>query len=305
MREMKESGVQWIGKIPEHWETVALQRVVSLINEKSMKQGIPYIGLENIESYTGKLLPLGGTEPEGICNQFKKGDVLFSKLRPYLTKCVSPSFDGKCTSELLVLRNFKGIVDYLKYVLLSPKLIMEINSSTYGTKMPRASWNYIKQCSIPLPPLPEQQRIATFLDQKCKEIDDLIALQEEMITELQAYKQSVISETVTKGLNPKVELKDSGVQWIGKIPEHWEVCRLKNYFKIGSGTTPQSDNPLYWGTEYNWITPADFKTEDIYIEYGKRSLSELGYKSFNLTLYPAQSIIFSKRAPIGQVVINN
>ena len=94
------------------------------------------------------------------------------------------------------------------------------------------SYSTFKRESLVLPPLSEQQRIATFLDKKCKEIDALIALQEEMITELQAYKQSVISEAVTKGLAPKVAMKDSGVEWIGEIPEHWEVSRIKNHVHL-------------------------------------------------------------------------
>lgn len=90
---------------------------------------------------------------------------------------------------------------------------------------------------IAAPPLHEQQLIATYLDQKCSEIDELITLQEEMITKLQSYKQSVITEAVTKGLDKNVPLKDSGIEWIGKIPEHWDVKRLK-----------------YFGNNYNGLT---------------------------------------------------
>ena len=194
---MKDSGVKWIGMIPAHWNTVSLKRTVSLINEKSNEQGVPYIGLENIESYSGKILPLSEIEPDSICNKFKKGDVLFSKLRPYLTKCVSPSFDGKCTSELLVLRDFKGIDKYLKYILLSPKLVMDINASTYGAKMPRASWNYIGQCPIPIPPIEEQQEIVTYIEAKAAKIDQLCQAERSQIEKLKEYKQRLISDVVT------------------------------------------------------------------------------------------------------------
>lgn len=194
---MKDSGVKWIGMIPEHWDAVSLKRVVKLINEKSNEQNIPYIALENIESFTGKILPLNEIEPDSICNKFKKDDVLFCKLRPYLTKCVSPSFDGKCTSELLVLRDFKGIANYLKYLLLSPKLVMDINASTYGAKMPRASWNYIGQCLIPVPPLSEQQEIVTYLDSKVANINQLCQAERSQIEKLKEYKQRLISDVVT------------------------------------------------------------------------------------------------------------
>ena len=233
--EYKDSGVKWIGEIPGHWNAVSLKRVVKLINEKSNEQNIPYIALENIESFTGKILPLNEIEPDSICNKFKKDDVLFCKLRPYLTKCVSPSFDGKCTSELLVLRNFNGVANYLKYILLSPKLVMDINASTYGAKMPRANWNYIGLCHVPLPPLPEQEAIVTYLDTKVAKIDEYISIAEKKIAALEELKQTIIAEAVTRGIHKDVPMKDSGVKWIGMIPEHWKVMRLKKVAKIYSG----------------------------------------------------------------------
>lgn len=229
--EYKDSGVKWIGEIPGHWNAVSLKRVVKLINEKSNEQNIPYIALENIESFTGKILPLNEIEPDSICNKFKKDDVLFCKLRPYLTKCVSPSFDGKCTSELLVLRNFNGVANYLKYTLLSPRLVMDINASTYGAKMPRANWNYIGLCRVPLPPLPEQEAIVTYLDSKVAKIDEYISIAEKKIAALEELKQTIIAEAVTRGIHKDVPMKDSGVKWIGMIPEHWDLSRAKNIFE--------------------------------------------------------------------------
>ena len=229
--EYKDSGVKWIGEIPGHWNAVSLKRVVKLINEKSNEQNIPYIALENIESFTGKILSLNEIEPDSICNKFKKDDVLFCKLRPYLTKCVSPSFDGKCTSELLVLRNFNGVANYLKYTLLSPRLVMDINASTYGAKMPRANWNYIGLCRVPLPPLPEQEAIVTYLDSKVAKIDEYIAIAEKKIAALEELKQTIIAEAVTRGIHKDVPMKDSGVKWIGMIPEHWNMLRAKNIFE--------------------------------------------------------------------------
>ena len=229
--EYKDSGVKWIGEIPGHWNAVSLKRVVKLINEKSNEQNIPYIALENIESFTGKILPLNEIEPDSICNKFKKDDVLFCKLRPYLTKCVSPSFDGKCTSELLVLRNFNGVANYLKYTLLSPRLVMDINASTYGAKMPRANWNYIGLCRVPLPPLPEQEAIVTYLDTKVAKIDEYISIAEKKIAALEELKQSIIAEAVTRGIHKEVPMKDSGVKWIGMIPEHWKVNKIRSHFK--------------------------------------------------------------------------
>ena len=157
---------------------------------------------------------------------------------------------------------------------------------------------------MPLPSVKEQQSIASFLDTKCGEIDALISLQEEMISELQAYKQSVITEAVTKGLNPNAKMKDSGVEWIGEIPEGWAVCSTKHLFNLYSGATPKTDNDSFWDGNIPWITPADFKTEDVYISKGRRNITQNGVDSCGTTIVPANSVIFSKRAPIGLVVLN-
>ena len=101
------------------------------------------------------------------------------------------------------------------------------------------------------------------------------------------------------------EMKDSGVEWIGEIPVEWKCSKIKHHFKIGSGTTPKSDIPSYWDGDIVWITPADFKTDDVYVSEGHRNLTQEGFESSNLEIIPAGNIIFSKRAPIGQVVINS
>ncbi len=230
--EYKDSGVKWIGEIPSHWKTVRLKRTVNLVNEKSTGNDIPYIALENIESYTGRLLPLSNIEPDSTCNSFKTDDVLFCKLRPYLTKCVLAPYDGKCTSELLVLRNFSGDNDFLHYILLSPNLVADINASTYGSKMPRANWNYIGSCAIPFPSLSEQCAIVSYLDKKVSKIDTYISTAEKKIAALDELKQVTIADAVTHGINPNVPMKDSGIPWIGMAPEHWARVRYKDILNI-------------------------------------------------------------------------
>lgn len=101
------------------------------------------------------------------------------------------------------------------------------------------------------------------------------------------------------------EMKDSGVEWIGEIPSDWQISKIKHHFNIGSGTTPKSENPEFWDGDIVWVTPADFKTEDVYVSSGHRNLSIEGFNSSSLELIPRGNIIFSKRAPIGQVVIND
>lgn len=224
----KDSGVEWIGEIPEHWEMSRLKRVTELVIQKASNDDLdkPYIGLENIESWTGQYNTVEEFE-DTSANLFSPGMVLFGKLRPYLAKSIKVNFWGRCSSELLTLDLKKIASCFLHYLLLTKGFISEVNSSTYGVKMPRAGWEFIGNMFMVIPPESEQQAIANFLDQKTSELDGLIADKEKLVTLLQEYRQAIISEAVTKGLNPDAKMKDSGVEWIGEIPEHWEVNRLK------------------------------------------------------------------------------
>lgn len=197
--EMKDSGIEWIGEIPRHWEVVKLGHAVWLRDEKGLYESGKdiYIGLENIEAYNGKYIVSPSTYNSTLCNLFKKGDILFNKLRPYLAKCLIPSFDGLCTGELLVISQFSGYKKYLFYNMISPAFIDVLDSSTYGTKMPRVSWEFMRGLTIPFPPLKEQQQIANFLDDKHRTIDLLTEQKRTLIEELESYKKSLIYEYVT------------------------------------------------------------------------------------------------------------
>ena len=226
----KDSGIAWIGEIPEHWKVKRLKNICSQTNIKENSKGnpLPYIGLENIESGSGKYIDTT-SEVDGIANRFCKNNVLFGKLRPYLSKVYIAESDGICSTEFIVYDTKENDCHFIHKLLLSQSFIDVVNSSTYGAKMPRANSEFINNIYTQIPPIQEQQHISTYLDQKCGEIDELITLQEEMITKLQSYKQSVITEAVTKGLNKNVPLKDSGIEWIGEIPEHW-ICTVFKKF---------------------------------------------------------------------------
>lgn len=256
----KDSGVKWIGEIPEGWETKKLKFCCHLIQEKTINSALPYIALENIESYSGKLLSTDTSVPEGLCNLFRANDVLFSKLRPYLAKCIVAQADGKCSSELLVLRDFEGDKRFLQYLMLSPKYIEYIDSSTYGAKMPRANWLFIGNSFIPLPTATEQRAIVSYLDKKTSQIDRFISEAKNEIEKLNELKQAQTAHLVTHGLNPDAPMKDSGIAWIGQIPAHWEVKRLSQvateYFVSNIGVHHQNLLSLSYGS----IIRKDIKT---------------------------------------------
>ena len=138
---------------------------------------------------------------------------------------------------------------------------MQFNLQVAGGVVQNLNVDKISSTTILLPPLAEQHLIATFLDKKCSEIDSLIELQEQMIEELKAYKQSVITEAVTKGLNPNVQMKDSGIEWIGEVPEHWEVCKLKRKYRLLNGRA-YSDKELLSEGKYRILRVGNLFTSN-------------------------------------------
>ena len=197
---MKDSGIEWIGEITVEWEVSALKYNANLVAEKSgeMNSNRVYIGLENVLPYVGKIALGDEVETIGDTLSFCTGDVLFGKLRPYLAKCFFAEFDGVCSGEFFVIRdNGRMIGKYIKYLMLSEPFLNLVIGSTYGVKMPRASWEFVGNIKLPRPPLAEQKAIAAYLDKKCGEIDALSERNKNIIESLQEYKQSLIYEAVT------------------------------------------------------------------------------------------------------------
>lgn len=197
--QMKDSGVEWLGQIPEPWKMKKLKYLAAVRDIKQQYiTGYDYIGLENIESWTGKqVLSKEEQHIDGLANLCFSGDVLFGKLRPYLAKCTIANKQSLCSTEILVLNSIKMSNKLLQYHMLSENFINDVNGSTYGTKMPRANWEYLSNLKLPLPPSNEQQQIAEYLDQQTTKIDTLINKAKSMVELLKAHKQSLINSVVT------------------------------------------------------------------------------------------------------------
>ena len=230
--DYKPSGVDWLGYLPAHWKVARLKSHVANIADQTDECGADevYLALENVESWTGKLREVGkDISFDSQVKRFQVGDVLFGKLRPYLAKVTSPNCNGVCVSEFLVLRGRSdGLMPkYLEYLLLSRPIIDAINSATFGAKMPRADWQFMGGMIQPFPPLAEQRAIAAFLDRETGKIDALVSKKERLIELLQEKRTALINHTVTKGLNPDAPMKDSGIEWLGAIPAHWNIRRVK------------------------------------------------------------------------------
>lgn len=195
--KLKSSGVEWLGDVPEHWGVKRLKYCVSLVTTKAGSSGSNPIALENIESWTGRFLETESEfEGEGI--RFQKDDVLFGKLRPYLAKVYLAEKNGESVGDIFVLRPAKETASkYVSNVLRTDNYIEIIDGSTYGSKMPRASWEFMGCLPFLLPPLPEQQAIAEFLDRETAKIDALSAKVTTVIERLKEYRTALISSAVT------------------------------------------------------------------------------------------------------------
>jgi type I restriction enzyme S subunit len=229
-------------ELPAAWTEKRLKFAAPLRIERTeaTSEHADYLGLENIQSWTGKLLQ--------TANRFRKGDVLFGKLRPYLAKAIHAGMDGVCTTELLVLKPQPDLHPrFLLYTVLSPEFVGQVDASTFGAKMPRANWDFVGSMKVPVPSFDIQRFIVDYLDRETARIDALVAEKERMLVLLEEKRSALISRAVTRGLNPNNNIKPTGLNWLGDIPAHWEVRRIKHLthepLAYGANEAALEDNP--------------------------------------------------------------
>ena len=195
---MKDSGVEYIGRVPQHWEIKKVRQILKQISKKKIYNGGIYIGMENIESWSGKYNTVLNANIEGTSNIFSKGQILFGKLRPYLAKCIITDCEGLCSSELLVLKpNKDQDVNFIQKVMLSKTFIDLVDASTYGAKMPRANWNFIRNIECAIPDITEQREIIKYINKIDEFINKTIQNKKLLIEKLEEYKKNLISFAVT------------------------------------------------------------------------------------------------------------
>lgn len=267
-RAMKNSGVPWIGEIPEGWEVSLIGRDVKEVHNINVDCSVS----NALQFHMGSIIPKsrGNSKytPETLAayNVVEKGDIMINGLNlsfDFISQRVGQVQErGVITSAYLAVRpNSSFSSDYLTYLFKSYDNCKALHSMGKGL---RQTLNYkeFRNYNAIMPPLSEQRAIAEYLNRKCSEVDVVVALQEQMIAELKAYKQSVITEAVTKGLNPNVPMRDSGIDWIGEIPEHWEVVKLSLLTtKIGSGSTPTGGANVYVSEGVKFL-----RSQNVYFE---------------------------------------
>lgn len=314
----KDSGIAWIGEIPEHWEIRKLKNIFLLSTGTTPKEFDKISEEDNLINWYTPADILDGCNDlfnsqrklseKVICENnislFPIGTLLYVGIGASAGKIGYANENGYSNQQITGLIPLECYSRFYFYYLSVLK--DKIRDNAFFTTLPIINNVYLGQELIPYPLSSEQQSIATYLDQKCGEIDELITLQEKMITKLQSYKQSVITEAVTKGLDKNVPLKDSGVEWIGEIPEHWGSRRIKTFSLVKRGASPRPiDDPKYFDEngEFAWVRIADVSASGKYLECTTQKLSKLG-SSLSVKRYPGD-IFISIAGTVGKPIITN
>ena len=257
---MKDSGVQWIGQVPKHWEVCKIKNIGLFYSGLVNKRGddfnveetdkfayyIPFTNIFNNVEIDVTQLRKVKVNPVEAQNEAKENDIFFlmssedtegigktAVLRELIAEYKPLYLNSFCKGLRITSNEVDAI--FLNYFMSSDAGNTYCRLQANGFIRINLRLTKLVDCPVLLPPLSEQRAIADWLDAKCADIDAAIELQQRMIDKLKAYKTAVIHQAVTKGLDKNANLKDSGVQWIGEVPEHWEVCKIKNIGLFYSG----------------------------------------------------------------------
>ena len=238
----KPSNIEWLGEIPKHWEVRRL-KYVATVNDEALPETtdpdmeIDYVDIGNVDSVRG----ITGAEsyvfenaPSRARRIVRQGDVIISTVRTYLkaiARIESTNSNLIVSTGFAVVRPRKLDDGFVAYALSSPYFVDRVVAHSVGVSYPAINANELACMDIAIPPLPEQRAIAAFLTRETAKIDALVSKKERLIELLREKRIALISHAVTKGIDPDVPMRDSGVEWLGQIPAHWEVKRLKHLLR--------------------------------------------------------------------------
>ncbi len=279
--EYKDSGIEWLGELPATWDIMPLKRIASLKSGES-------INSDSIED-TGEYAVYGGNGLRGYTSRYTH-DGIYPLVGRQGALCGNVNYSvGKfwASEHAVVVSPTRRLNTYWLGELLRA---MNLNQYSIAAAQPGLSVEAVSNLFVPTPPLPEQQAIASFLDRETAKIDTVIEKQQRLIALLTEKRQAVISHAVTKGLDPNAQMKDSGIEWLGMVPEHWEVTRLGYYATVENGTTPSRDNPEYWfDGDVPWLSSAE--VNQYVVTEASEYITEAALKACSLRLLPNESLI--------------
>ena len=249
----KDSGVEWLGEIPAHWEVRKWRYCCRITEGHVDPEDDRYrdrilIAPNHIESGTGRILFTETAEEQGaISGKYvvHPGDLIYSKIRPALSKACVADGDWLCSADMYPVKVIaKDLLPrYLLYFILSKPFVRVMIDESMRVAMPKVNRDTLASSLLLVPKLDEQQHILTCLDRETARIDAMVAKKERLIELLQEKRTALITRAVTKGLDPGVPMKDSGVEWLGEIPAHWEMERIRHVVhRIEQGWSPECEN---------------------------------------------------------------
>ncbi|MHB8303434.1 MAG: restriction endonuclease subunit S [Acidobacteriaceae bacterium] len=283
----KDSGVEWLGKVPEHWEVYALKRIANL-------QSGDTISPDDIEE-DGQYPVFGGNGLRGYTTNFTH-DGTHALIGRQGALCGNINYaHGKfwASEHAVVVSTLNNVETVWLGELLRA---MNLNQYSVSAAQPGLSVDIIRNLFIAVPPQQEQYMISAFLDRETAKIDALVKEQRRLIELLKEKRQAVISHAVTKGLNPHVKMKPSGIEWLGDVPEHWDIVPLRFLVQFISGGTPDKKDTSYWDGTIPWVSSKDMKVAEI--ADAEDHVSEQAVIESGLKIIPADHIVVVVRGMI-------
>lgn len=308
----------WIECVPSHWDVQSARRVFEERRDPSLAGDVQLSATQKygvvpqrefMEAADQKVvLALLGTSN---FKHVRANDFVIS-LRSFQGGIEHSSYDGCVSPAYTVLRARSEVAPrYWAHALKCDSYVSALQSVTSGIREGRSiSYDQFGGLQVPVPPVGEQAAIADFLDRETARIDALIAEQEKLLALLAEKRQATISHAVTRGLDPTVPLKESGVEWLGRVPHHWTVMPIRMAAKLESGHTPSRNHPEYWeNCKVPWFTLADVwqirHGEAEYVEETKELISELGLANSSARRLPKGTVLLSRTASVGFSAIMN
>ena len=268
----RDSGVAWLGEVPSHWEVKRLKLVAST-NDDTLSEAedplrpLAYVDIGSVDSTAG-IVDMEEMVFEDAPSRARRlvcdGDTIVSTVRTYLraiAPVAAPPPEMVVSTGFAVIRPRTLAPGFASWALREHRIVEEIVARSTGVSYPAINASEIGDLLLPLPPLDEQRAIAAFLDRETERVDALVAKKRSLLERLAEYRTALITRTVTKGLDPSVAMKDSGVEWLGEVPSHWDVARLLRVMQLKAGdsiTSEQIDDvgeyPVFGGNGVRGFT---------------------------------------------------
>ncbi|EGR2874360.1 TPA: restriction endonuclease subunit S [Vibrio parahaemolyticus] len=317
--EYKDSGVEWLEAVPMHWSSKPLKFMCTcndeVINESAdADYEIEYVDISSVSAVQGISKTekvMFGKSPSRARRIVRDGDVIVSTVRTYLeaiAPIINPPQNMIVSTGFAVIRPNQYLdKGFASYCLRAKGFIREVVARSVGVSYPAINASDLVEIKVPSLPKSEQQKIANFLDHETAKIDTLIAKQEKLIELLKEKRQAVISHAVTKGLNPDVQMKDSGVEWLGEVPAHWEVAPIKHFISDRKGSVKVGPfgshlkNTDMLGEDVKVIAQKNVISKDICV--GEAFISWEKYEELKAFTIEKGDLLITTRGTLGRTFI--